>query len=289
MDEELPVAEPDTVEDSDISCDSQPTAPQQPTTSNAKTLRRTPWSWTRSIFLFAFVIFVTYQVMSYGINLQADLASSKELSAESIFKEASPAVVRVDVRDRDSKLISQGSGFLISEDGLVATNCHVIEGADFAQVVFPDDSKSTVEGVASYMTSADLAVLKIAGSQFPVLALADDELPDIGSKVYAIGNPRGLTNTLSDGLVSGLRLVSDDFSLIQTSAPISSGSSGGPLLSRLRPAAIPVEVDGPEGIETRDFHALRACYISNVIRAGADLKQAMTLARHSDPKLTVKR
>lgn len=57
----------------------------------------------------------------------------------------------------------------------------------------------------------------------------------------------------------------------------------------LQAAGIPVEVDGPEGTETRDFHALRACYISNVIRTGADLKQAMTLARHSDPRLTAKR
>ena len=54
-------------------------------------------------------------------------------------------------------------------------------------------------------------------------------------------------------------------------------------------AGVPVEVDGPEGTETRDFHALRSVYISNVIRAGADLKQAMTLARHSDPKLTAGR
>ena len=57
----------------------------------------------------------------------------------------------------------------------------------------------------------------------------------------------------------------------------------------LAAAGVPVEVDGPEGTETRDFHALRACFISNVIRAGADLKEAMTLARHSDPKLTVSR
>jgi hypothetical protein len=54
-------------------------------------------------------------------------------------------------------------------------------------------------------------------------------------------------------------------------------------------AGVPVEVDGPEGTETRDFHALRAVYISNVIRAGADVKQATTLARHSDPRLTTSR
>ena len=54
-------------------------------------------------------------------------------------------------------------------------------------------------------------------------------------------------------------------------------------------AGIPVRIDGPEGDEVRDFHALRNCYIANVLRTGADLKQAMTLARHSDPRLTAGR
>ena len=54
-------------------------------------------------------------------------------------------------------------------------------------------------------------------------------------------------------------------------------------------AEIPLKVDGPEGMETRDFHALRYCYISDVLRSGADVKQAMTLARHSDPRLTTAR
>src|SRR5437764_10240014 len=61
------------------------------------------------------------------------------------------------------------------------------------------------------------------------------------------------------------------------------------LRADLDAAGLPVEVDGPEGTETRDFHALRAVHISNVIRAGADLKQAMTLARHSDPRPTAGR
>jgi len=61
------------------------------------------------------------------------------------------------------------------------------------------------------------------------------------------------------------------------------------LKADLTAAGIPVVVSGPEGDETRDFHAFRNTYISNVIRAGADIKQAMTLARHSDPKLTAGR
>src|SRR5262249_7627144 len=57
----------------------------------------------------------------------------------------------------------------------------------------------------------------------------------------------------------------------------------------LKAAGVPVEVDGPEGVEVRDFHALRCCFVSDVLRTGADLKQAMTLARHSDPRLTAGR
>ncbi len=61
------------------------------------------------------------------------------------------------------------------------------------------------------------------------------------------------------------------------------------LKSDLDASGIPVRIDGPEGDEVRDFHALRNCYISNVLRTGADLEQAMTLARHSDPRLTAGR
>ena len=67
------------------------------------------------------------------------------------------------------------------------------------------------------------------------------------------------------------------------------GKAADMLRADLEAAGLPVEVDGPEGTETRDFHALRVVFISNVIRAGADLKQAMTLARHSDPRLTTAR
>ncbi|HEV3385057.1 MAG TPA: tetratricopeptide repeat protein, partial [Gemmata sp.] len=132
----------------------------------------------------------------------------------------------------DSKVIGQGSGFLVSEDGLVATNHHVIEDAATAQVVLSDNTKYDVEGVASSLPASDLVLLKISGQQFPSLTLADDTLPSVGNKVYAIGNPRGLTNTLSDGLISGVRPVDDTLSLLQTTASISPGSSGGPLLSQ---------------------------------------------------------
>jgi len=158
-------------------------------------------------------------------------SSPRESSAKAIFADSSPAIVRVEVLDRGFNVIGHGSGFLVSEDGLIATNQHVIRNAYSARVVFPDGSRHKVEGVAACQRASDLALLKIRGGKFPFLKLAGDELPPIGTKVYAIGNPLGLTNSLSDGLVSGHRQLDEGFSFVQTTAAISPGSSGGPLIS----------------------------------------------------------
>ena len=98
------------------------------------------------------------------------------------------------------------------------------ESREDPQVIFD-------EGVLALDEDADLAVLKVNGSSLPYLKLAPKgRFPEVGSRVYAIGNPQGLSNTLSEGLVSGLRDEPKNLKLIQTTAAISSGSSGGPLL-----------------------------------------------------------
>jgi len=158
-------------------------------------------------------------------------APRASLSPEEIFARGSPAVVQVLIQDRQSRTIGTGSGFLVSTNGLIATNYHVIRNADSARVVFSDDKTLPVVGVAATDEDADLAIIKVA-YHFSVrpLELAEIELPPIGAKVYAIGNPLGLSNTLSDGLVSGHREIGQ-IPIIQTTAPISPGSSGGPLLT----------------------------------------------------------
>jgi S1-C subfamily serine protease len=156
--------------------------------------------------------------------------AGESLSAEAVFKKASPAVVLVEVRLSDSR-IRQGSGFLVTADGMIATNYHVIRGGVEGRVVFGDDSRHPVEGVAATDSGSDLALLKIEG-RFPFLERSVSALPAIGSKVFAIGSPKGLTNSLSDGVVSGHRQFGEGApTLIQTTAPISPGSSGGPLLA----------------------------------------------------------
>jgi formylglycine-generating enzyme required for sulfatase activity len=137
--------------------------------------------------------------------------------------------VRVYQYDAQGSYRGQGTGFFISDDGLLVTNHHVVDGGSTWRVVFEDERVFDVQGIVASSARADLAVLQVDGRWFKHLALADDELPGPGEKVLAIGNPLGLTNTISDGLLSGYRDSIDRPRMLQISAPISRGSSGGPL------------------------------------------------------------
>jgi S1-C subfamily serine protease/predicted TPR repeat methyltransferase len=166
-------------------------------------------------------------------------AFSTSKSADTIFRRASPAVVQVVVQeDRQGRTFSSGSGFLVSTNGLIATNYHVIEKAHTAHVVLSDKTELPVVGATAFDQKADLAIIKVAGQiGTQPLELAGDDLPPVGAKVYAIGSPLGrFANTFSDGLVSGHRETGTvPFfprmpTMIQTTAPTSQGSRGGPLL-----------------------------------------------------------
>jgi tetratricopeptide (TPR) repeat protein len=165
----------------------------------------------------------------------AALGIGKQLSPDALFAAASPGVARIQVSNFLSGSLNRGTGFFVSADGLVVTNYHVVEGGTFATVTASDGKKLVVQGVVAVNPNADLALLKVdpAGRLLTVHRLAQGTTPAIGTHAFAIGNPLGLTNTLSDGLVSGMRTIDEKYvnvELIQTSAPISPGSSGGPLM-----------------------------------------------------------
>ena len=126
-----------------------------------------------------------------------------------------------------------GSGVIISPEGYILTNNHVVEGATEVTVTLPDkrEMKARVVGTDP---RTDIAVLKIDGSNFPVLTLADSSKVEIGDIVLAIGDPFGVGQTVTSGIVSatgrgGLGIEQlEDF--IQTDAPINPGNSGGALV-----------------------------------------------------------
>jgi S1-C subfamily serine protease/Flp pilus assembly protein TadD len=152
------------------------------------------------------------------------------LSAEALYAMASPAVVRIIVRDYRQREIAQGSGFLVSADGKLFTNYHVIREAYSVSILLATEATLAADSVLAFDEANDIAILKVNGTGLPHVDLAPlGYLPAVGARVYALGNPQGLTNTISEGIVSALRRESE-CALIQTTAAISPGSSGGPLL-----------------------------------------------------------
>lgn len=128
----------------------------------------------------------------------------------------------------------QGSGFLITPDGYILTNNHVVGDADLVSVQMNDGREYTAEIVGTDPGS-DLAVIKIDESDLPFLKLGSSERLEVGDWVLAVGNPFGLSHTLTAGVVSakgrsGIGL-NDYEDFIQTDAAINPGNSGGPLVN----------------------------------------------------------
>jgi tetratricopeptide (TPR) repeat protein len=143
----------------------------------------------------------------------------------------SGAVVQIVTSDANGKEIALGSGFIVSADGKIVTNYHVIKGAHSAVSKLPDGASFTVEGVLAFDPDKDLALLKVDGNNLPFLALSPNSGIHVGDHVIAIGSPLGLEGSVSDGIISALRNEKPDEKWIQTTAPVSHGSSGGPLLN----------------------------------------------------------
>ena len=131
---------------------------------------------------------------------------------------------------------SLGSGVLVKADGLIVTNAHVVKGADEIRVVLADRREFDAKLVAQD-ERYDLALLRIdtAGEKFPYIDLRDSDSIEVGDVVLAIGNPFGLNQTVTSGIISALARsaggVNDSSFFIQTDAAINPGNSGGALVS----------------------------------------------------------
>lgn len=156
--------------------------------------------------------------------------SRRELSFEEL-AELSRSVVMIGIHDKTGDIIGSGSGIAVGRDGFILTNFHVIAGGDFFSVKMENDEKVyPVMQVVKYHPDHDLALIRI-DKQLSPLPLYDmrAELKR-GQKVAAIGSPMGLINSVSDGIISGFRNIRN-MDMIQFTAPISGGSSGGAILN----------------------------------------------------------
>jgi S1-C subfamily serine protease len=180
-----------------------------------------------------------------AVTPRGDLAEDEKTTI-AIFRQASPSVVHITTlalrQDAFSLDLFQiprgtGSGFVWDQDGHVVTNYHVIQGADAARVTLADQSSWTARLVGAY-PDKDLAVLMIDAPKNrlrPIPVGTSHDL-QVGQKVFAIGNPFGLDQSLTTGVISALGREIESVTrqtikdMIQTDAAINPGNSGGPLL-----------------------------------------------------------
>jgi len=153
-----------------------------------------------------------------------------EAVREAVIAKVRPAVVQVNITTQSG--FGLGSGVIIDRRGYIITNNHVIDGAQKIEVVLSDGTKIQAQPVGKDQ-ALDLAVLKVSvpGQNLTVAALGDSSQLQVGQEVLAIGNPLGITQTVTQGIVSALRRNVSTFpDVIQTDAPINPGNSGGALV-----------------------------------------------------------
>jgi serine protease Do len=171
-----------------------------------------------------------------------ELGRFNQLLAD-LAEQLKPALVHIRARrpsgkdkDDDSEpRRSSGSGFLIDPNGLIVTNAHVVEDADYLQIRLADGRRFTGKLIGQD-SRVDLALVRIEGaSKLPTLALGDSNRLRVGEFVLALGHPFGLEQTVSFGIVSRkgapLQVAAPGFDFIQTDAAINPGNSGGPLVN----------------------------------------------------------
>jgi serine protease Do len=184
--------------------------------------------------------FVAGAGMFNSNKVAADPILYNENTVTSIYDNVNPAVVEIDVTQRSngyfgsSTLRGQGSGFLIDSEGYIVTNNHVVEGAVTVKVKV-NEQKTVDAKVLGTDTVKDLAVIKVdsgAVSGITPLSLGDSSGLKIGQMAIAIGNPYGLDDSVTVGVISGLnRTIGDLSGMLQTDAALNPGNSGGPLLN----------------------------------------------------------
>lgn len=148
-----------------------------------------------------------------------------------IAEENSSSIVAINVLRNDGSTFT-GTGFIVTENGVIATSRHVIEDAMYVNVTF---NTGAISGQAVPIVQAkevDLALIKIAAKNLPVVQLGDSDYVLPGEEITVIGNPRRLQNTVTSGLISQVRKKSDGIIWHQISAPISPSSSGSPVFNK---------------------------------------------------------
>jgi len=166
------------------------------------------------------------------ISIVANYSQDIILTIPAIAKTYGLSVVLIKSVDKKGNDIAQGSGFVVTKNGGIITNYHVLEKAHNVSIGFINGEVYKNVSLIAAFASQDIAILHIEGTtnKFSPVTLGNSDNLMAGERILAIGNPYGLENTLSDGIISGIRDIKN-IKFLQITSPISHGSSGGPLFN----------------------------------------------------------
>jgi Trypsin-like peptidase domain len=201
-------------------------------------------------------------------------SAARAESAQQVAKATFPSTVLLVMEDANGQPLSLGSGFFVTADE-VATNVHVIRGATtgYAKIIGLR-KKYDVVGIVAIDTKHDLAILKVRGIHRKPLRIISSATAQIGQTVYAVGNPEGLEGTFSEGIVSSIRTFGDE-KVLQITAPISPGSSGGPVLDH-EGGVVGVSVATYRGGQNLNF-AVPSDYLIALLKKGGPITPLRTV------------
>src|SRR4030042_1470570 len=149
-----------------------------------------------------------------------------------LIKKVEPAIVVIVTYDQEGKILGQGSGFFINQEGDVVTNFHVLQEASRAVVRTNDGKEYPVEKIVAEDKAGDLIRVSVKIPKETVRPLSTvNTLPEVGERIVVIGTPLGLDRTLTDGIVSAVEENPGFGDIIRGTAPISPGSSGSPVIN----------------------------------------------------------
>lgn len=168
-------------------------------------------------------------VPARGAEPAASAKTDKSPSVEELAKKVRPSIVVIRIGGRDGRQAGLGTGFVVSADGLIATNRHVLGEGRPLRVETADGKSHNVKAIHAADRKLDLAILRIDAKNLTPLELGDSTKLKEGQAVVAVGNPHGLRDSVVSGVVSGLRTI-DERPMIQVAIPIEPGNSGSPLL-----------------------------------------------------------
>lgn len=181
---------------------------------------------------------ISMQTTEYegSFTLTTEETQEEEMSLQGLYKECSESIVAISGSFEDENLYSWGTGIVLTEDGLILTNAHVLDECIGAKVILSDDSEYEARLIGADVLS-DIAVLKINASGLPAARFGDSAKLSVGDRVAAIGNPLGIEfrQTMTDGIISsierGMNVNGRSVTLLQTNTAINQGSSGGALFN----------------------------------------------------------